>query len=202
MIKCTSSHYLVLLIGFLGCLCSCYPAIAQDESEMGEGQREDVQSVDFFCDTSGEAPTTVVRISEKVIPLISFRANYFEEQHSLEEHCQIASANFQKYHQQGSLRFLTTGRRNRYPVICATSQAGGGCDGILFTLHKGSNARSILLRLFNITYRNPVLRSPGPIYINLYKYIQELDPSIQELDKYIQELDPSDQEPLWPDDSK
>ena len=67
--------------------------------------------------------------------------------------CQIISPKFESAYKSGILNYLTSGVHRGQPVICATSQYGGPCSQILFTLKSHKEASNVLQQLINVGYR-------------------------------------------------
>lgn len=67
--------------------------------------------------------------------------------------CEVISPKFESAYKKGILNYLTSGVERGQPVICATSQYGGPCSQILFTLKSHKEASSVLQQLINVGYR-------------------------------------------------
>ena len=115
-------------------------------------------TVKFMCkeifDTAGETniPATVAWVPKRNghVRLIGWKSQYFSTW-SPEKRCESVTKNFQKYYDEGRLDYLSTGKRNGYPVICAAKQ-GENCnkDNHLFTIKQGHNPQLVLQRLLGI----------------------------------------------------
>ncbi|MGB3637249.1 MAG: COP23 domain-containing protein, partial [Rivularia sp. (in: cyanobacteria)] len=70
---------------------------------------------------------------------------------SPQKRCASVTKNFQKYYDEGRLDYLSTGKRNGYPVICAAKQ-GETCtkDNHLFTIKHGNPPKMVLQKLIGI----------------------------------------------------
>ncbi len=125
--------------------------------EKAENTKAD--SVTFMCkeifDTASETniPATVAWVPKRQgghVRLIGWKSEYFSTW-SPDKRCEAVTKNFQKYYDEGRLDYLSTGKRNGYPVICAAKQ-GENCtkDNHLFTIKHGHNPQLVLQRLLGI----------------------------------------------------
>lgn len=116
----------------------------------------------FYCGSSGGAPATMTTTrSGKQVPIILWKSNVFSaDGWSPERRCGEVSQRFNTLHQSGSLKYLTTGRMNGMPVICAARSEGSGCvdGGLLYTLKPGQNASQTLRNLLAIR-----VKATGPL---------------------------------------
>ena len=122
--------------------------------------KEDSQSdkVTFLCkeiyDTAGKTniPATVAWVPQRKghVRLIAWKSQYFSSW-SPQNRCASVTKNFQKYYEEGRLDYLSTGKRNGYPVICA-AKPGENCtkNNHLFTIKQGNNPKIVLQRLLGI----------------------------------------------------
>ena len=114
--------------------------------------------VTFICkeifDPASESniPATVAWVPQRQghVRFIGWKSEYFSTWNP-KKRCEAVTKNFQKYYDEGRLSYLTTGKRNGYPVIC-TAKPGETCtkDNHLFTVKQGQNANLVLQRLVNI----------------------------------------------------
>ena len=94
----------------------------------------------FFCDTDnhhslGNVPSTIARTTRGDIPIINWvseRTNGWTP----ERRCELVSQRFQRYYDNGTLKYIRTGNINNHPVICVASSKGGDCleRDVLLTL--------------------------------------------------------------------
>jgi hypothetical protein len=125
-----------------------HPALAQKKSEL---PTEPV----FHClNNSQGTPTTFVWVPELKgnIALITWQSEFFAPREELPERCQTVTNKFQKAYQQGQLEYLTTGKVNKYNVVCGVKKRGDDCNGDnqLFTLNPAKDPAETLQRLINI----------------------------------------------------
>jgi len=127
----------------------------------------------FFCSAYGGSPVTMKSTtSGKNVPIIMWKSNAFTaDGWAPEKRCQEVSQRFNQLHLSGRLRFLTTGRINGLPVICAAISDGAGCvdGGLLYTLKPGQNAGDTLRNLLAIRVKatGPLTESTARPYISL-----------------------------------
>jgi hypothetical protein len=82
------------------------------------GTAAKAQNSVFYCGTDGEIPTTMASTSQDEVPVIRWVSDYFADSGwTPQARCEEVSQRFQTYHQNGSLKFLTTGRMNGQPVV-------------------------------------------------------------------------------------
>lgn len=69
-----------------------------------------------------------------------------------QQRCQEVSNRFDRSVRDGSLRYLTHGTMNNYPVICTASSQGGSCENLIFTLpyNEGYRATQTLRELGDV----------------------------------------------------
>jgi hypothetical protein len=107
------------------------------------------QQTTFFCGTSRGAPATIARTTRGNIPIIRWISTNFPPPATPQQRCQEVSRRFQVFHDNGTLKYITTGTINDQSVICVASRQGGDCTDVLFTLKPGSNPKRTLLRLLD-----------------------------------------------------
>ncbi len=103
-------------------------------------------------------PTTVVDTKRGKIQLISWKSNFFSNSTwTPQKRCDEVSKRFQKFSDNGTLRYVATGTMNRQSVICVAQKksSGFGCqtDGLLLTLEPKDNPNTVLQELFDISAR-------------------------------------------------
>ena len=129
-----------------------------DTSTQEKAENTQSDSVTFLCkeifDPAGETniPATVAWVPKRNghVRLIAWKSQYFSSW-SPEKRCAAVTKNFQKYYDEGRLDYLSTGKRNGYPVICAAKQ-GENCNknNHLFTIKHGHPPKIVLQRLLGI----------------------------------------------------
>jgi Circadian oscillating protein COP23 len=130
------------------------------------------QESKFVCDTTSNVPATVVQSSQYGnVTLIKWQSDHFAQSgFSPDSRCHQVSSRFQKYYQQGTLKFFTTGLINRQSVICAVATQNSPCnqENLLYTLKPGSDPNQTLKQLLNIRSRatsNPLNEAGSRIYV-------------------------------------
>jgi hypothetical protein len=133
------------------------------------------QNSTFYCGTWNGVPATLARTAKgESVPVIRWVSDHFSDSgYTPQTRCEMVSARFQDYNQQGILKFITTGTMNRMPVVCVAEQEGGNCAGLLFTLKKGTNPNQTLRNLLAVRYqaRGPLNETNQRIYINMDEYL-------------------------------
>ncbi len=145
----------------------------------------------FFCGTSNDVPATLVQTSRGEVPMIRWVSNDFSSgNYTPMRRCQDVSAKFQRFSDNGTLKFIRTGIVNRYPVLCIASYQGGECkdNAVILTLQTGSDSQLVLERLLNLRARaagKPIELSSrsrslifyyeGEAYVNLKQLLQEIE---------------------------
>jgi hypothetical protein len=130
------------------------------------------QTQRFFCDTSGNIPTTVAQTKRQNVVLVSWVTTLGGGQYTPLARCQQVSAKFQSLNEQGRLRYITTRRINGANVICSAPQKNKPCfeDGQLFTLKPGSDPRRALAEMFKLRVGaagSGLLESNSILHVNL-----------------------------------
>lgn len=142
----------------------------------------------YSCLNYKGKPTTVVDTKRGKIQLIVWESDYFRDSGwNPQKRCQEVTKRFQDFSDQGILKFVTTGKMNKYPVICVGKQVPGGgyqCrpDGLLLTLQMNDNPDKVLKDLFTNAAKVggiPVTR--GNTVVSLSQLIDNL-PVIEEKD--------------------
>lgn len=136
-----------------------------------------IERVSFICDESNNAPVTIARTQRGDISVIRWVSQFFSGTgFTPEERCQKVSSRFQTYYNNGTLKYLTTGRINNQPVICAAKKQGGRCTDVLLTLEPSDDPDQVLRQLLSIrsgATTIPLSRgdSQKPLYINLDAFL-------------------------------
>ena len=140
-----------------------------------EGRGDGGASARFICGLRGGVPTTLALTPRGAVPVIQWTSQYFNSSgYSPERRCQIVSQKFEKYYQNGTLKFLTIGKVNGLPVICVADTKGGPCTENLFTIRPGSDPNLALRRMLNVRARasGPLNESSDRIYLDFNKFLE------------------------------
>ncbi len=139
---------IAIVLGLSGAIASCQ----QDENPNTGGTQAGQDSSDskYYCGLSSDGiPTTFVKSDRDDIALVCRESDYFKKfGYTREQRCQAVSTKFQQTEEQGILNYLTIGKINDLPVICASSSLGAGCQEALFTLQADRNAAVALQEIF------------------------------------------------------
>ena len=132
-------------------------------------------STKFSCGQIDGTPATMAKTSKgNNVPVIRWVSSYFSGTGwTAQARCKDVSARFQRYYDDGSLRFLTTGQKNGLPVICTSPVKDGGCKNLLFTLKSGTDPSIALQNLLNVRNRarGPLDENPGRLYVDIEELI-------------------------------
>lgn len=104
----------------------------------------------FTCLSRQGVPATVALTKRGPVPVINWRSTLGNGVYTPQVRCDIVSKKFQQFYENGTLNFLTTGRKNRQPVVCVALYKGGACNQDLFTLKPGSNPGRTLRQLMAV----------------------------------------------------
>lgn len=110
-----------------------------------------VSTPTFFCDTSGQTPTTSARTSngDRRI-MIEWSSKYFNDAgYDPAKRCQAVTEKLQNYHTDNKLNFITSSKIDGSPVICASltesDAKSGKCSvGLILTLESNQNPTQML----------------------------------------------------------
>ncbi|MEO0934142.1 MAG: COP23 domain-containing protein [Cyanobacteria bacterium J06641_2] len=129
-----------------------------DTSTQQKTEDKESEAVKFMCkeifDPASESniPATVAWVPQRQghVRLIAWKSQYFSSW-SPQKRCNSVTNKFQKYYNEDRLNYLSTGKRNGYPVICA-AKPGETCtkNNHLFTIKHGHNPKIVLQRLLGI----------------------------------------------------
>lgn len=93
------------------------------------------QDITFFCGRHRGEIATMARTRSINIAIVLWRSEHFSDSgYTPERRCQMVAIRFQTNHDNGNLKYVTTGTLDRSSIVCAVREKGGECDGHLFTL--------------------------------------------------------------------
>ncbi|KOR37259.1 MULTISPECIES: COP23 domain-containing protein [Planktothricoides] len=131
----------------------------------------------FFCGTDfspthGTVPATIARTERGPVPMIHWVSDWIKDpKWTPQTRCEAVADRFQRYHDNGTLKYMRTGNSGNYPVICIADTKGGNClqEDILVTLEPGTNADDVLQQMTDLRSRV----GGGPIELNddLFFYV-------------------------------
>lgn len=129
------------------------------------------EKVTFSCETRKGVATTVAETSRGDIPVISWVSDFGSEVgYTPEKRCEEVSNRFQQYYNKSVLNFVTTGRQNNQNIICVSTEKGGACQGLLFTLKPSDNPSQVIQQMFEVAgYASGPLEqsSSSGIYVDI-----------------------------------
>jgi hypothetical protein len=132
----------------------------------------------FVCGTWKGAPATIAKTPKGDVPMIRWVSTHFNTAgFDSQKRCQMVSQKFQQYYNDGSLKYLTTGRKNGNNIVCVAPAENAPCKGQLFTLKPGSNPGETLKQLMAIRSQasgsKPINESSDRVYISIDSYLEE-----------------------------
>ena len=103
----------------------------------------------FFCDENGMY--TTVNTERGSLPLIRWTDRSFPPPFTPLQRCQIVSERFQKFDNNGTLKYIKADTINSLPALCVAAYVGGEClpDGLLVTFKPGTDANQTLVKLLD-----------------------------------------------------
>jgi hypothetical protein len=140
----------------------------------------------YYCAQLDGNWNTFVNTPRGRITLINW-ANQFGEQWTPQKRCSTVSQRFQKFLDQGNLKFIRTGNINQQPVLCVSDARGGSCpaDNVLVTLKSGTDPEGVLIKL--VDFRRSVsgqtltlsaddagFYSDGEFYVDMDKFLKSV----------------------------
>lgn len=103
----------------------------------------------FTCDA--KYITTTVQTERGRIPLIRWVDRSFPPPFTPQQRCEIVSARFTKFDNNGTLKYIKADTINNLPVLCIAAYRGGSClpNGLLVTFKPGTNANEKLIKMLD-----------------------------------------------------
>jgi len=113
----------------------------------------------FFCAQEGNIPVTKVRTSRGNETFIRWVVEDFEKFPPLKR-CEIVSARFQRYYDNGLLLITSRDNFNNFPVLCIANRKGVPCksEDLLVTLKQGTDTGRVLQQILD--FRSGVAGEP------------------------------------------
>lgn len=121
---------------------------------------EDLPSdkVSFYCGTISESktgeniPTTLAYVPQRKanVPIIAWKSQHLAAWNP-QKRCDLVSAKFQTFYEDGRLNYLSDGESAGYPIICALLDKQQQCssENQLFQLRTGTNPEDVIVGLNN-----------------------------------------------------
>ena len=112
--------------------------------------------------------------------MIHWNARSFVSTQTPLTRCREVTARFNRFYNNGTLKYMSTGTINNYPVICVAESKGGNClpEGLLITLKQDSNPNTAL----NIMLDRRILPIHEPIQLSSDKNVDSEDEVVSEID--------------------
>ena len=139
----------------------------------------------YYCAQLNGVYKTFVSTTRGRIALINW-VNSYSEQWTAQNRCLEVSQRFQRFLENGTLKYIRTGVINNQPVICVANQRGGVCPNnqILVTLPPDRDSEEVLVSIFdtnrsldtgNVTLTDDVISyTEGETYINVSDFLNTL----------------------------
>lgn len=106
------------------------------------------QSISFTCAVSTDnIPTTFAQTADGNVPVFKWKSNYFRPPYTPMQRCAEVTERMNSFSGGGMLEYLTSGRVNNQPVICAGTSCDPGGSNILVTLRPDQNPNQVLQEL-------------------------------------------------------
>jgi Circadian oscillating protein COP23 len=160
----------------------------------------------FFCGISEGKPATIVRTARGNVPLIVWSNEAFSPSGwTPKRRCEDVSARFQRFNDNGQLKYMRAGTFNSQQVLCIDRAKGSGaCSdaaAVVFTVPKRENANLILEQMLDT--RNRASRRPLSLTGDKQLVIYENGSANVNLDVLLNN-EPTDSQPLYnePTDSQ
>jgi hypothetical protein len=113
-------------------------------------------TTNFVCGKSDGKPATVARTKKGDVPIVIWSSEGFSNSgFTPQVRCQQVSARFQSLYRSGQLKYITAGKIDNIPVVCATKELSSTCDrqNLLYTLKPNSDPQLVIKRLMAIRNR-------------------------------------------------
>lgn len=141
------------------------------------------EDITFFCGTSNGAPATIARTTGVEVPMILWNSStVISSGDTPQKLCEDVSKKLQTYNNSGTLKYITTAKKNDQLVVCIAREENGPCSGEpLFALNSNStNPNTTLQRILRIRVASaaPISETSPRVYISLDKYLNGEYPSL------------------------
>jgi hypothetical protein len=107
----------------------------------------------YSCIQRNGYPTTVADTKKGRIELITWKLDTWGENWTPQRRCEEVSKRFQKYFDEGSLKYVGSGTQSGYNILCVLQQTREGwkCkkNGIIITLQSGEDPKQVMKELFD-----------------------------------------------------
>lgn len=106
------------------------------------------QNVHFTCAVATDnLPTTFAQTAEGNVPVFKWKSTYFRPPYTPMQRCQEVTERMNNFYGRGMLDYLTSGRVNNQPVVCAGTSCDSRGGNVLVTLRPEQNPNQVLQEL-------------------------------------------------------
>lgn len=140
----------------------------------------------YYCAQLNGGWNTFVNTPRGRINLINW-ANQFAPDWTPQKRCDAVSQRFQRFLDEGNLKYIRTGNINEQPVLCVANIRGGSCpdDNVLVTLKPGVDPEKVLIDLVDfrrsvsgqtltLSAEDPGFYSDGEFYVDVEKFLDKV----------------------------
>lgn len=150
-----------------------------------EAQARDIKSNTYYCAQLNGNWNTFVNTPRGRVDLINWVRSYSDEWNP-KNRCVAVSERFQRFLDNGTLKYIRTGIINNQPVLCVANARGGDCpsNNVLITLKPGTDPETVLIKL--IDFRRTVsgqtlvlsendsgFYADGDFYVDMEKFLEK-----------------------------
>jgi len=108
-------------------------------------QPSQAQDTGFVCAvTNDNVPTTLAQTGDGPVDVFKWQSTYFRPPYTPMQRCQEVTERMNSFAAQGMLDYITTGRVNNQPVLCAGSACDRSGSNVLLTLRRDQNPNQVL----------------------------------------------------------
>ena len=145
----------------------------------------EIKSNTYYCAQLHGNWNTFVNTPRGRVDLINWVRSY-SEKWTPKARCVAVSERFQRFLDNGTLKYIRTGVVNSQPVICVANNRGGTCpsNNVLITFKPGTNPETVLIKL--IDFRRTVsgqtlvlsdndagFYDDGHFYVDMEKFLEK-----------------------------
>lgn len=106
------------------------------------------QNLSFTCAVATDnIPTTYAQTAEGNVPVFKWKSTYFRPPYTPMQRCQEVTERMNTFSGRGALDYLTSGRVNNQPAICAGTSCDSRGSNLLITLRPDQNPNQVLQEL-------------------------------------------------------
>jgi hypothetical protein len=106
------------------------------------------ENVSFTCAVATDnIPTTFAQTADGNVPVFKWKSNYFRPPYTPMQRCQEVTERMNSFSGRGALDYLTSGRVNNQPVVCAGTSCDSRGSNVLITLRPDQNPNQVLQEL-------------------------------------------------------